>query len=330
MTNTIRRLLAHPGRYLGVLASALAVAAATIISLTAGSSPRPDHDATPHPTSVPDAPTDIPSRIPPAPHLPTSGAPQPPPNPPVAAQTTPASRTTTTSTPAPATPSAGAKEPEDLLKRQDPVPDGVAEQVQFFLGGGRDPDCTPDYAGPPYITGADKIVEIPTALILCFYGFKEALPLTVTFTDPSRPETTVLLPPAENFFWTEFRGFPTDPVGPYSVRAEQDALNASLEFTLQHANSPRLLLVRPPEPTEAGVDVDLYLGGFPPDSQTLLHLYNADTRRYRTSFTAPIDAFGEAHVVIDTKPDDPPGCYGIISPLTYDPGVIPESGFCIE
>ncbi|BCB78193.1 hypothetical protein Pflav_046030 [Phytohabitans flavus] len=308
MTNAMHRLLAHRGRYLAVLASVLAVAAATAVALASRSSDQPQHGVVPqHLASVPGTPAEIPSQIPTAGQLPTSDTPEPLPHPSTADRTSASARTggptTSSGNTAPATTSTSAEEPEDLLKRQDPVPDGVAEQVEFFLGGGSEDPCTGEF-GPPHITG-DKSAEIPSEPILCFYGFKESQPLTVTITDPARHETTVVLQSTDSYFWTEVRVLPINPLGLYSVRAEQVSNSASHEFTLRRASSPRLLLAAPPVAVATGDDVNLYLGGFPPNSPTLLHLYNATTGHYRTSFTAPVDAHGEAHIVIDTKPDDP-------------------------
>jgi hypothetical protein len=128
-----------------------------------------------------------------------------------------------------------------------------------------------------------------------------------------------------------FRALPGDPLGQYLVTATQDKLDASLKFTLAHGSSPRLWLdAKRSERRPAGTDFDLYLSGFPANRPARIHLYDTYEGLYRTSFTVAIDAIGEAHAIVDTKSDDPPGCYGIISDLTHQPGDPVESVFCIK
>lgn len=318
-------------RYLAVLGGVLAVAAATAVSLAIEPNQQSGYGVPTHPTSVPSTstgPGQVASTHRPTPHRSTVETPDTPETPAVA-RTSPTGLTATTGTPAPAVTS--PEEPDDLLKRQDPLPDGVPEQVEFFLGGGTK-DCSPEKPPEhPQIEGAAPVIEIPTELMLCFVGFNHSNPLTVTVTPPSGSAATTVLLPAGDYFLAKFRWLPGDPVGEYLITAEQEKLDAAVKFTLRHASSPRIWLARPPpEWPVAGTDIDLYLGGFPANRPTLLHLYDYHTARYRTSFTVPVGAIGEARVAIDTKLDDPPGCYGIISDLAYKPGDIAESVFCIK
>jgi hypothetical protein len=335
---TVDKLRAHPGRYLAILVPALAVAAATTVTLASGFDEQPGPGVSRPTTSVPSGSTH------PEPGTPAAAATASPthghpaatggtPDPAAATPTMPGHPATGTRPPLSTTPPAssapGAAEPDDLLKRNEPLPAGVPEQVEFFLGGG-DQDCTGDApAGSPQIGGVPPVVEIPVIVHLCIYGFDLAKPPAVTVTHPSGLVTTAALRADGDYLWTAFSGLPGDPIGMYIVTAVQGKLEAAVKFELRHASSPRISLVWPVDPAPAGADFDLYLGGFPANQPTPMHLYDYATGQYRTSFTVAVDPIGEAHVVIDTKPDDPLGCYGLISGLAHKPGEVVDTVLCV-
>jgi hypothetical protein len=153
----------------------------------------------------------------------------------------------------------------------------------------------------------------------------------VTIAPPGRAASAETLPAVNDDISTFARHFPRlpgAPLGTYRISARQGTVTAEREFVVRRASDPRLWLDRPVN-APAGVDVHLYLGGFPPGRTTSLDLYGTEPPRYLTSFPVRVDADGEAHAVIDTKPDDPTGCYGVSHPLLYDPGVPSDAVFCL-
>jgi hypothetical protein len=334
MRNIAGRIVAHRGRQVAVLTSTFAVTAATTLWLVTTSppdaSPGARGDTTVAPSSTVGAghlagPTSPSTTT--APRDPATAGPR---ELPGSGQAAAGPRPTAAPPAGGGTASPTGRVPDDLLKRQGQLPEGVPAQVEFFLGGG--PDCQfSDGVGPPRIVGVADVEEIPDMLVLCFMNFDSALPLTVTLVPPVGATTSVVLPASSSFEGVFSHWYPRlsgDPVGRYRVSGHQQALDASIEFTVRRATEPRLWLDRPFD-QPPGIDVHLYIGGFPPSRSASLHLYDAGSGRYRTSFAVPVDARGEAHAVIDTKPDDPPGCYGVSSPEVYDPQVPAEGAFCI-
>lgn len=198
--------------------------------------------------------------------------------------------------------------------------------------GGGDTDCLEQVFGSPDIVGAAETVEIPTRIVLCFYGFDYQLKsLAVTITAPSGAVTTMTLLPTGTYYSTRFPALPGEPLGKYQVTAKQEKLEAFLGFELTRRSSPHFWLDAPQSESQPlGTDFDLYLGGFPANRPARFHLYDAQSRLYHTSFTVAVDAVGEAHAVIDTKSDDLPGCYGIISDLPQKPGKEIKYRFCLS
>jgi hypothetical protein len=190
-------------------------------------------------------------------------------------------------------------------------------------------------------TPGNRPTEIPTDLALCFYGFDTDSPLLVTITSPDGAieHHTLTLPrdlPWAFPFELFYPRLPGHPIGTYHVSAQQTNRTASLDVVVARAHPPRMLLLDPPADADlvVGVDLHFYLGGFPPGQPTTIHVYGSDSREnplpYRTSFAVPIDTNGEAHVTLDTKPDDPPGCYGLLSQLVPADVEHPYPGFCIR
>ncbi|MET8152414.1 hypothetical protein ACIBSW_18615 [Actinoplanes sp. NPDC049668] len=351
MTGIGRSFLVNRSRYLAALAGFVVAATATAVSLRVDSEHRSVRGVPQPPAVAPSGPVQVaPTGSTTATQGPIPGTPHPPAlnptrttpptggttsSPPAPVATTQAPTTQTPTTPAPTATSPDAEEPEDLLKRRDSLPEGVPEQVSFFMGGGS--DCFGQESGSPYIAGVAETAEIPTGIVLCFHGFDHQpdgtgfKPLDVTIAAPSGAVTTMTLLPTGNYYATRFPVLPGDPLGKYQVTARQEKLEAGLGFTLTRGSSPRFWLDAPHnEPRLLGTDLDLYLGGFPANRPARFHLYDAQSRLYRTSFTVAVDAIGEAHAVIDTKSDDPPGCYGIISDLTQQPGKEIKYRFCLR
>jgi hypothetical protein len=207
-----------------------------------------------------------------------------------------------------------------VLQREDPLPEGVPAQVSFFFGGGM--TCAENGTGPARIELIGQPV-IPTEFLLCFLRFRHAEPLRVTITPPAGRATTVTLPKRsgeDEGFWYRSPRLPGHPTGTYRVTAHQRGTDVTARFTVTRAATPRLWLDRPYE--GLGVDVHMYLGGFPPNRTVALNLYAAG-QGFRTSFPAEIDAQGGGHVVLRTAAGDPSGCYGVSHPDLGD-GTDPE------
>jgi hypothetical protein len=229
----------------------------------------------------------------------------------------------------PGTPTPSPTSEQSLLQRVGPVPEGVADQVDFFLGG--DQICPSDgEPGPPAVGGLVRVAEIPREGYLCFENFDPFAPLDLTVTVPGGGQDAMTLPPTgstEQEFIHAYFLLPGSSLGAYRVHAEQGDLSVSAEFTVRRASRP-LMLVHA-EGNRPGIDVDVYLGGYPARRTATLHLYGGEQMRYRTSFTVPVDAHGEAHAVIDTRRGDPTGCYGVSSPEVYDSSRPALTTFCI-
>jgi hypothetical protein len=202
--------------------------------------------------------------------------------------------------------------PEDLLRRQNPRPDGVPAQLNFYLGGGGACPYEGESGRRPRVYGAPRYVEVLDLDAICFDGFDPSRPLAVTVVPPAgRPIENSLNRTGEAAEFTlPFRPVPGDPLGPYQVMAVQDDLTAHGEFTLRAASVPRLL-VEGGRHLVPGIEIPVYLAGFPPGEPAVLHLY--DSNGYRTSFTVPVDADGVGVAVVNTVHAQPQTCYGIIS-----------------
>jgi hypothetical protein len=330
VTERQRGFTAVRGRRLIAACGFVALAVVTTIWL-ALPSPEPDPPAVPQgirattTTTTPEVstpaasrPTTLPATSQPAP---TAGATTVPAAGRGGARTTPPPRPRTPLSPTPPSPARSTVDPLlGVLQRVDPLPEGVPAQVSFFFGGGM--TCAENGTGTARIELHSASV-IPTEFLLCFLSFKHSLPLTVTIAPPAGPATVVTLPKRtgeDEGFWYRSPRLPGHPTGTYRVTAHQPGTEVTARFTVTRATKPRLWLDRPYE--RPGVDVHMYLGGFPPRSTVALNLYAAG-QGYRTSFPARTDAQGGGHVVLRTAAGDPSGCYGVSHPDLGD-GTDPE------
>ncbi|GIF75469.1 hypothetical protein [Asanoa siamensis] len=271
------------------------------------SAPEPTPVVTAEPTVAPEA-TRAPGRrpAPPAPPLPPAARPGARPDDPAAEQR------------------------GDVLKRQDPLPPGVREQLEFFVGGGS--ECGGQFGDVPEIAGVTAVQEIPSRTRLCFLGFNQEQPLALTIVEPGgRTLVHDLTPPAdvEADFLYRFPRTPGERLGDYHVRAVQGEVAVTLDFTVRRATAPRIWVDHRPGMIP-GDDVHVFVGGFPPNRTVDLLLYGGEERRYRTSIPVSVDGNGEGHVVLDTKLDDAVGCYGVTHPLVYAVEDEVRSLFCLR
>lgn len=222
-------------------------------------------------------------------------------------------------------------DPGSLLKRRDPVPADALHQVEVFGGGGACGDLPPSV---PIITTSDEgPVELPGIRRFCFRHFDPATSLDITITDPRGRTTSRTMPPSKpalTLGWY-YAWLPGHSVGQYRISAKQTGRSAALTIDVARVRHPR---VWHPYGFEhdipAGAKIHLYLGGFPEKQIATLDLYGparetngTRTAAYRTSFTALTDTNGEAHIIVNTEKDDPPGCYAVTSRLRPPPNPRP-------
>ncbi|MFF5076050.1 hypothetical protein ACFY36_03290 [Actinoplanes sp. NPDC000266] len=197
------------------------------------------------------------------------------------------------------------------------LPPGVANQVNFFLGGGG--DCGEEATGEegtgkPRIDGP-SLVEIPDMPVFCLAGFRETGTITVTVTSPTaRQMRNVQLQQLVGVPWLIPTG---SPAGRYRIRVVQGGRAATSEFDVRRAARPRMWIA--PRHVRAGETVDVHIGGFPPRRTTDLHLYVSDALTYRASTTVAVDGNGEALLTLRTSPGSKPDAYAVNSPLIYVP-----------
>ena len=234
------------------------------------------------------------------------------------------------------TPTPSPSAPGSLLKRADPVPEGVAEQVRFFLGG--DGICMEDSDRvDPHITGVWDGMERPFESDVCFHDFDLGQTLFVTLAGPDGlgKEMEVEFERVSAYETFHLRLEPPGLVpGRWRLEVRQSGAYTSTEYTVRRATEPRAWVENQmnDRTREAGEDVRYFLGGFPANRTVRLDLYRIEGRGYLTSIPVAVDGNGEARGVLRTEPDDPPGCYGISHPLLYPKGPADVSFevFCLE
>ncbi|GGK73641.1 hypothetical protein GCM10012284_04410 [Mangrovihabitans endophyticus] len=207
-----------------------------------------------------------------------------------------------------------------LLRRDDPLPEGVPEQVSFFFGGGQTCAFEGEAHAPKIQLGSGSV--IPTAFIICFYGFRHDRQLRITIAPPvGRAIAKTLARGSEEGFVYRWPRLPNDPAGAYRVAAQQGSSTVTEVFTVVRPATPRLWLDKPPGQVVLGEDVHMYVAGFPPSRTVVLNLYYF--HHYRTSFPVPVDARGGGRAVLRTAPGDPVACWGVSHPDlgdSTDPG----------
>ena len=219
---------------------------------------------------------------------------------------------------------------------QQPLPEGVPDQVNFFFGGG--PECwdTEGRQRPARIELAAGTV-IPSRFLICFRGFRKSRSLKITLTPPGGGQVVSRTLPAvgrddsqEQGFMYEWPRLPAHRSGQHRITARQGDTVVTKLINVTRPTRPRLWVDRPNFLVTPGTDVHMYYAGFPPDSTVGFHLYVGEG--YRATFDVPTDAFGGGHAVLHTGADPPSGCYGISHPAlgdsTGDNPPNTENGFC--
>jgi hypothetical protein len=204
---------------------------------------------------------------------------------------------------------------DEMLQRHEPPPDGVAAQLNFFLGGTE--RCGPDLGPLKEQVDVPETVIIPSAPKFCAYGFDPRFPVTMEVTSPTGMTRTRLLPhDANGEAATHFPIPPGSPDGRYFVDARQGTVHAIGTFVAWQTEHPTMAMS--PLRVTPGTPIDVFFGGLPPDRGSDVHLYACDftpsgTHSYVATHTVTTNAAGEAHLVLHTSPATPDNCYALQS-----------------
>ncbi|GLY92820.1 hypothetical protein [Actinoplanes sp. NBRC 103695] len=219
---------------------------------------------------------------------------------------------------------------DEMLRRDQPPPEGVAEQLEFFVGGG--PECAPNQGPGELVVAAPEVVTIPSAPLFCLFGFHGDFAVTLEFTTPAGAVITKILPPGWDA--TTEPVFPFPPGGPegrYAVEASQGKDHARSTFVTRRTDHPTMAIA--PLRAAAGSTIDVFFGGLPPGTTTDVHLYacaGSAGRRgnhfYQATHTVTANAAGEARLALQTSRSTPATCYVLGSLEIFDPKSLPGGG----
>ncbi|MEU4422147.1 hypothetical protein AB0F81_16090 [Actinoplanes sp. NPDC024001] len=206
------------------------------------------------------------------------------------------------------------------MEHNGPPPDGVAEQLDFFLGGG--PDCFwEEPPGKPTIQ-VSPVVEIPSIPTVCPAGFGDVGRISVVLT---APDGTTTRRSGGEFEGVTFPFLSGARTGRYHLRATAGGRNATASFEVRRAAKPRMWI--DPGAADWGTSIDVYIGGFPPGRPADLHLYVCGPLQYRATRSVAVDARGEAHLILRTTAgQENTECFAMNSPLIFVPADPPIPG----
>jgi hypothetical protein len=228
------------------------------------------------------------------------------------------------------------------LSRSDPVPAGVAAQLEFFGGGGDDcSDVSP--------VGSTLEIQIdgrfdqdylsePDSYPLCVFNFSTQSALRIQAISPLGQVVSdeTIKPGKFHSDFQEsviFRRLIGDPVGIYTLLVTQGFEQGSMQLQVKAALSPQLAPVANDaagnempfftDPLRLGTTVNIAFGGFRPRSTVQFHVYGklretsdaAPTVSYLTSISVKIPDSGGGLFKLRTYRDDPSSCYLVTSEL---------------
>ena len=128
----------------------------------------------------------------------------------------------------------------------DPVPDGVAAQLDYFQGGGDDcaeprPTFSIAIVGRPDL----DYMAAPDVLEMCIFAYQSTGIITIEVHDPAgRLAERWTVDPQELVFLgnsVAFRQINSDPEGTYSITATQGDLVASTTIDVRRARTPQFV-----------------------------------------------------------------------------------------
>lgn len=205
-----------------------------------------------------------------------------------------------------------------------PPPEGVAEQLDFFLGGG--PECAWDELPSTPTLWVLPVVEVPGIPTVCPAGFGDEGEMTVVLTAPDGTTTKRFGSVSDvEFEGVTFPFLPGARIGRYHLRATAGGRSAIAAFEVRRAAGPRMWI--DPSAARWGDSIDVYIGGFPSSRPVDLHLYVCGPLRYRATRSVTVDAKGEAHLKLRTTAGRASvECFAMNSPLIFVPADPPIPG----
>jgi hypothetical protein len=199
-----------------------------------------------------------------------------------------------------------------LLKRRDPVPDGVTAQLGFG-GGGAGGSCFPLQETKIVVRQQLQIADEAYLTSICLTGLvpKQDIQVQVALPDGSMRRNRLRADRAGTALW-EWNLLPGEPLGEYTITASQAALRLDSNFTVSAASQPKMLIIPPEGPP--GTTFQIGLAGFQPGTRAMIPLYRHHARysTYLTQLPIEINARGEGLYTLRTRPDDDAGTYDLI------------------
>jgi len=258
---------------------------------------------------------------------------------PVTTSTEPTSSTTSATSVTTRAPAQTTTTEASLLRRKDGRPADVAAQADYYLGGppphgfACENDAKPAIATPP--TGALAITFVAPkmaageATTICVGNYEVGVPVKFQVTVAGRSvwQAEVAKPGADLGPSAVFATMPLDPTGAYTVTVTQKERRATKTVQLEIArNQPLLVVAESPgrgvARTTRGKPVRIGLAGWTARQRVELVLYRSTSTEpggeksaaaFITRFPVTVDANGQLLHVLQTRADDPTGCYVVNS-----------------
>jgi hypothetical protein len=225
---------------------------------------------------------------------------------------------------------------ESALRRRDSRPGDVKAQADYFSGGpppvGQNCqfDTDPPTTGPAVKVG--PTMELGEATTICLYNFTSGTTVRVEIRRPDGQAGVDQVPFSEPVGDeippnTVFATMAGDPVGTYTVTATQGSLQATAAFTVGYATLTNLVVAESPgrgvPSSPRGTPIRIGLAGWAPGQAIDLLLYHSASPdpsegagvapTFITLVPVVMDAHGQRLHVLQTRTDDPTGCYVVNS-----------------
>jgi hypothetical protein len=198
-----------------------------------------------------------------------------------------------------------AEVPPTPLNRQEVPPAGVAAQLSFFIPFGK---CA--FHLSPGKTTQFGDLEVLQDLRICLDGFSRPGPIQLQIIKPDGKRLSaekVNFPPSGDPGYT-LNILPQQPLGQYTLLAEEGSLKATAAFTLVTATQPRLTVL--PGSAPPGSTFQIELAGFQTDPTLYLYRSEGQAFQYLTTLgSVHLDHRKESIQPLKAAPDDPAGFY---------------------
>jgi hypothetical protein len=244
---------------------------------------------------------------------------------------------TTSSKPAAATTSTTEA---SVLRRRDARPGGVEELGKPFIGGPPPNGYFECLNGDGVPTGAAAAVTLAPKMVLgeattvCLSKFTGSANISVQVKRADATLWSAQVSPKpqgeEPFPHVDFFTMPGDPTGTYTVTATQGTLKATATFAVAYAVNQHILVVaespgRGVASVARGKPVHIGLGGWKAGQRIDLSIhYSASTTsvenaKFITVIPVTVDARGQRVTTLQTRTDDPRGCYVVNTKPAEEP-----------